>query len=99
MRRARADDQLVVRLGDPVEARKPADVDEQSWLRHPELQERNQAIANGEALGLPFAVRQDPKGLPEVIRPDVVELSGDHRAAALLPCQGMCRPVSATDAE
>jgi hypothetical protein len=82
---ASPDAQLVVGLDDPVKPAETTDVHEQARLGEPELEKRDEAVPTGEDLGLSLAVGQDLEGLPEIAWPDVVELAGDHRAAALLP--------------
>ena len=62
-----------------------ADVDKESRLSQAQLQQGDEAVAAGENLRLSLAVAQDPECLLEVTGPDIVELAGDHRAAALLP--------------
>ena len=84
---ARADPQLVVRLDDRIEARDVAQIDEQGGLGEPQLDQRKQAVATRQQLGLAFAVLEDSQRLVQVGRTDVVELAGNHRAATLLPAQ------------
>ena len=79
--------EVVVGLGDAVEAGDVPQVDEQAGLRQPELDEREQAVAAGEQLGLAFAVLEDPERLVQVPWTDVVELAGNHRAETLLPAR------------
>ena len=88
MRGARADAQVVVGLDDAVEAGDVAQVDEQGRLRQPELDQRDEAVAARQQLGLAFAILEDPQRLVQVRRTDVVELAGNHRAAFLLPAGG-----------
>ncbi len=85
MGRPGADDEVVVGLGDAVEAGHVAQVDEQGRLGEPELDQREEAVAAGQQLGLAFAVLEDPQRLVQVPRTDVVELAGNHRAGTLLP--------------
>ena len=76
MRGPGADPQVVVGLDDAVEAGDVAEVDEERRLGEPELDQRDEAVAAGQELGLAFAVLQDPQRLVQVGRTDVVELAG-----------------------
>jgi hypothetical protein len=89
-----ADPELVVGLDDPVEAGQGPDVDEQPGLREAQLDERDEAVAARQHLGLSLAILEDLQRFVQAPRPDVVELGGDHRAAYLLPAgAGTGRPV------
>ena len=66
MGRAGPDAQVVVGLGDAVEAGHVAQVDEQGRLRQAELDERDEAVAAGQQLGLAFAILEDPQRLVQV---------------------------------
>ena len=83
----RPDRQVVVGLGDAVEARDVAQVDEQGRLRQTQLDQRDEAVTAGEQLRLPFTVLEDPQDLVEVRGANVVELAGNHRAWTLLPAR------------
>ncbi len=85
MRGTCPDAQVVVRLDDAVEPGDVAQVDEQGRLPESKLDERDEAVAPGQELGLAFAIREDLQRLVQVARTDVIELGGDHRAAFLLP--------------
>jgi hypothetical protein len=84
VRRSGADAQVVVRLDDPVEAGHVTQVDQECGLSESELDQGDEAVTAGEQLRLAFPVRQDPEGLVQVPRTDVVELAGNHRAWTLL---------------
>src|SRR4051794_3271982 len=84
VRRSGADAQVVVRLDDPVETGHVTQVDQESGLSESELDQGDEAVAAGEQLRFAFPVRQDPEGLVQVPRTDVVELAGNHRAWTLL---------------
>ena len=87
MGRLGPDAELVVGLDDPIEPGHVAEVDQEGRLGQPELDERDEAVAAGQQLGLAFAVLEDPQRLVQVRRTDVVELGGNHRAATLLPAR------------
>jgi hypothetical protein len=84
VRRASTDAELVVGLNDAVETPDVAQVNEESGLGQAELEERYQAIAAGEELGLALALREDLEGLIEIGGTHIVKLSRDHRAIVLL---------------
>ena len=87
MRRPGADPQVVVGLDDPVEPADRLEVDQHPGLAEAELQQRDQAVAAGEELGLALSLVQDPDRLVEARRPYVLERSRNHRATVLLhPC-------------
>ena len=60
MRGAGPDAQFVVGLGDAIETRDVAQVDEEGRLGEAELDERDEAVATREQLGLALAVLEDP---------------------------------------
>ena len=82
--------EVVVGLDDPVEAADVAEVDEQGRLREAELDQRDEAVAAREQLRLAFPILEDPEGLVQVPRTDVVELAGNHRAG---PSSSACAGV------
>jgi hypothetical protein len=81
---AGADPEIVVGLDDPIEAADRLEIDEDPRLAEAELQERDQAVAAGEELGLAFSLVEDPDCLVEAPRPNVLERSRNHRATVLL---------------
>ena len=58
--------------------------DEKRGLGEAELDERDEAVAAGQELGLALAVSEDLERLVQVRRTDVIELSRNHRATVLL---------------
>ncbi len=97
VRRASPDAELVVRLHDAVETGDVLDVHQQRRLGEPELDQRDQAVAAGEDLRLSFAVLEDPQRFVQASRTDVVELTGDHRAAVLLSARAEAVGPSSPD--
>ncbi len=87
VRGTRADRQVVVRLDDAVETGHVAQVDKQGGLCEPELDQREEAVPTRQELGVALAIGEDPQGLVQVRRTDVVELAGNHRAWTLLPAE------------
>ncbi len=102
VRRAAADPPLPAVVGDPVEPAHRLDVHQQRRLREPELDQGQEAVAPGQDLCLPLAIRQDAQRFVQVARTDVLELAGDHALPTLLPARRVrnrcrARPLEWTD--
>ena len=78
----RADPKLVIGFDDPVQPADAAEVDDDGRGGQAELEERQQAVAAREDLGLSLALLQHPQDGADVPRPRVVELAWDHRDAS-----------------
>jgi len=88
-----ADREVIVRFDDPVEPGHVAQVDEDARLGEPQLDQGDEAVAPGQDLGFPLAGLEDREHLVEIARAHIVELTGDHRAASLLPLARAWGPV------
>ena len=77
-----ADPEVVVGLDDPVEPVDVADVDEEAGLGQTQLEQRQEAVAAGQDLGLALAFGQDPQRVVETGWSDVVELTRDHPSSS-----------------
>ena len=86
------DAELVVGLDDAVDPGHVLDVDEDPGLGETEFQQRQEAVAARQDLGLAFVLLQRTQGRIEVRRPDVIELRRDHgRLDLLAPVAGDLR--------
>ena len=75
-----ADHQLVAVPPDAAQLADPADVDEHGRVRQPQPQQRQQALPAGEHLGVLAGPAELGDRLVDRVRPQVVELRGDHSA-------------------
>src|SRR6266550_4782903 len=89
MRRPGTDPKLVVSFDDAVETGDVPEVDQETGLSEPQLEERNQAVATGQQLRLTLALREDLQSAVQVWRPDIVEGCGNHaRPSSSAPPMG-----------
>jgi hypothetical protein len=76
---ASADAELVVPFDDAVETGHVADVDHERRRGKAQLEERQQAVAARQDLGVAGVLAEDAQHLADVPRPGVLELGRDHR--------------------
>ncbi len=77
--RQRADPQRIAVRGDVVERAQPIDVDQAARPQHAEIEQRHQALAARQQLGIAAVARQHRDRRVEPVRADVVEGRRFHR--------------------
>ncbi len=92
----RAEPQPAVRFADEVEFVQPVDVDQDTRPQHAEIQQRHEALAAGQELGIAAVARQQRHRLGKARGPMIIEWRRLHpRLDIALPSSAAARGTQA----